>query len=62
VQMVEDSLQIPVGPFLVSGSADEWQEVLDREQETMQPLGRLPTLTEKPWQGERIPLPVTSTE
>lgn len=62
VQMVEDSLEVPVGPFLVSGSAEEWREVLERERATMQPPGQLPLLTEKPWQGERMSLPVTSTE
>jgi hypothetical protein len=62
VQVVEDSVEVPIGPFLVSGSADEWEEILTREQSTMQPLGRLPKLVEKPWTGDRIPLPVTSTD
>jgi hypothetical protein len=62
VQMVEDALEVPIGPFLVTGGGEEWQEVLDRERDTMQPLGRLPAIAEKPWQGERVPLPVTSTE
>jgi hypothetical protein len=62
VQVVEDSVEIPIGPFLVSGSAAEWEEILTREQTTMQPLGRMPALPEKPWTGERIPLSVTSTD
>jgi hypothetical protein len=62
VQVVEDSVEIPIGPFLVSGTATEWDEILTREQTTMQPLGRMPSFTEAPWSGERIPLPVTSTD
>jgi hypothetical protein len=62
VEIVEDSVQIPVGPFLVSGSPDEWEEILAREQTTMQPLGRMPTVADKPWTADRIPLPVTSTD
>jgi hypothetical protein len=62
VQVVEDSVEIPIGPFLVSGSAAEWEEILTREQATMQPLGRMPSLTHTPWTGDRIPLPVTSTD
>jgi hypothetical protein len=62
VQVVEDSVEVPIGPFLVSGSAEEWEEILSREQLTMQPLNRLPTMPEKPWEGDRIPLSVTSTD
>jgi hypothetical protein len=62
VQVVEDSVEIPIGPFLVSGSPEEWEEILTREQSTMRPLGHLPALADKPWSGERIPLSVTSTE
>jgi hypothetical protein len=62
VEVVEDSIVVPIGPFLVSGSPDEWEEVLGREQTTMQALGRLPSLREEPWTGDRITLSVTSTD
>ena len=62
VQVVEDSVEVPIGPFLVSGGPDEWEEILSRERATMRSLGLFPTLAEKPWTGERIPLSVTSTE
>jgi hypothetical protein len=62
VEVVEDSIQVPIGPFLVSGSAQEWDGIFAREQATMQSLGRLPSVAEKPWPGERIPLAVTSTD
>ncbi|MET7400169.1 DUF262 domain-containing protein [Dactylosporangium sp. NPDC005572] len=62
VQVIDDSIEIPIGPFRVSGTAEEWEEILAREQVAMQPLGRMPALDEKPWTGERIPLPASSTD
>jgi hypothetical protein len=62
VQVLEDAVEIPIGPFKVSGTVQEWEDILAREQAAMQPLGRLPAIDEKPWTGERIPLPATSTD
>lgn len=62
VQAVEESVEVPVGPFLLSGTAEEWEEIFIREQASMHPLGRMPEFVEKPWTGERLPLSVTSTD
>jgi hypothetical protein len=62
VQVVDDSVEVPVGPFTLSGSAEEWEEIFAREQASMQPLGRMPEVVDKAWTGERIPLSVMSTD
>ncbi|MFI7609389.1 DUF262 domain-containing protein [Micromonospora sp. NPDC049366] len=62
VEMIEDSLQVPIGPFLVIGTPDEWRRVFDRELDTSLPLSALPEITSKVWDGERTKFPVTSTD
>ncbi|WFE65537.1 DUF262 domain-containing protein [Micromonospora sp. WMMD714] len=63
VQMIEESLHVPIGPFLVTGTPEEWRAVFDRERLSSQPLSAAPTLDQPtPWTGERIKFPVTSTD
>jgi hypothetical protein len=62
VQVVEDSIEVPIGPFTISGTAQEWADIIARERAVMQPPGRMPAVDEKPWAGERIPLPAGSTD
>ncbi|MFD6752506.1 GmrSD restriction endonuclease domain-containing protein [Micromonospora gifhornensis] len=62
VEMIEDSLQITIGPFLVTGTPEEWRTVFDRELDTSQPLSALPQIESKRWDGEPIKFSVTSTD
>ncbi|MGC4789219.1 GmrSD restriction endonuclease domain-containing protein [Micromonospora sp. DT178] len=62
VEMIEDSLQMHIGPFLVTGTPEEWRTVFDRELDTSQPLSALPRVEAKPWDGEPIKFPITSTD
>ena len=62
VEVVEDAIQVPIGPFLVSGSADEWDEIFAREQATMHPPARMPKVVEQPWTGDRIALSISDTD
>jgi len=62
VQVVEDAIEVPIGPFLVSGTAQEWADIIARERAVMQAPGRMPAVGDKPWAGERIPLPAGSTD
>lgn len=57
-----DEMQIPIGPFLVTGTVGEWRQVLDRERADALPLSQAPAISAQPWGGERIPFPVTSTD
>ena len=58
-----EMVEIPMGPFLVSGSIDEWQRMMDRELDDLQPLGELPDITEPGvWKGERQSFPVIESE
>ncbi|MFI5910838.1 DUF262 domain-containing protein [Dactylosporangium sp. NPDC051541] len=62
VQVVEDAIEVPIGPFLVSGTAAEWLDILAREKASMQSPLRMPAVEDKPWAGERIALPASSTD
>jgi hypothetical protein len=62
VQVVEDAIEVPIGPFVVSGTAQEWGDIIARERAVMQAPGRMPAVGDKPWTGERIPLPAGATD
>jgi hypothetical protein len=57
------AIEIPIGPFLVTGSLDDWQKVWAREYEEGAIGGRLPTLPESPpWTDEHIVFSVLVSE
>ncbi|MET7805015.1 GmrSD restriction endonuclease domain-containing protein [Micromonospora chersina] len=62
VEMIEDSLNVPIGPFLVTGTPEEWRAVFDRERVSARPLSAAPSLNLTPWVGDRIKFPITSTD
>ncbi len=62
VTVDNDGVQIPIGPFIVTGTLDEWHKVLDRERAEPLPLSQCPALETEPWTGERIPFPVTNID
>jgi hypothetical protein len=62
VRMEDDEVQIPFGPFLVTGTVDEWRKVIDRERADSLPLSQSPATEAEPWQGDRLQFPVTSTK
>ncbi|SCG34891.1 GmrSD restriction endonuclease domain-containing protein [Micromonospora humi] len=62
VETIEDSLQVLIGPFLVTGTPEEWRTVFDRELDTSQPLSALPSVEAKPWDGSAVKFPITSTD
>ena len=57
-----DGVQIPIGPFIVTGTLDEWYKVLDRERSHPLPLSQCPVLEAEPWVGERIPFPAINID
>ena len=62
VRIAEDSVEVPVGPFMVVGTPDEWRSVLDRERASARPMSAMPEIPPIPWSGEHIRFPVTNTE
>jgi hypothetical protein len=61
VEGVNDRIDIPVGPFLVSGTISEWRSMVERE--LAQIINAHPTREPSPrWQGERIPIAVLDSE
>ncbi|WP_426505291.1 GmrSD restriction endonuclease domain-containing protein [Dactylosporangium sp. McL0621] len=62
VQVLEDAIEVPIGPFLVSGTAQEWTEIIERERASMRSVAHMPAVAEKPWAGERVALPAGSTD
>jgi hypothetical protein len=57
-----DDVQIPIGPFLVTGTVDAWRKTLDREHADARPLSQFPSMAAEPWQGELTLFPVTNAE
>jgi hypothetical protein len=56
-----DLIELPIGPFLVVGSLQDWRDMIDRELADIVPAtGR--TVAHEPWVGERIGLPVGESE
>jgi hypothetical protein len=58
----EDGLQIPIGPFIVNGTLEEWRQVLDHERAEALPLSQCPVLETEPWIGERVQFPVAHVD
>lgn len=56
-------IELPMGPLLVVGTADEWQRVVDREFADMRPADELPpSANSGPWSGERQKFPVIESD
>jgi hypothetical protein len=62
VQLEGGNVQIELGPFLVTGTAMEWKNVLDRIRADARPLSQCPAITAVPWNGESIVFPVTNAD
>ncbi|WP_165968945.1 DUF262 domain-containing protein [Actinomadura sp. KC06] len=62
VTVSNETVEIPIGPFLAIGSIDDWKDVISREKETLLPQSQLPVLSEEPWNGELVRFPASSIE
>lgn len=62
VQVVEDAIEIPIGPYLVTGTAEEWLQVFERERASARPSSMSAPHLDKAWIGERTRYPITSTD
>jgi hypothetical protein len=57
------AVEVPIGPFLVTGSLDDWQKVWEREYEEGTIGGAPPTTpTSVPWTGQRTAFSVLVSE
>ncbi|HET9895155.1 MAG TPA: DUF262 domain-containing protein [Streptosporangiaceae bacterium] len=58
-----DDVQIPLGPFLITGSVEEWRKALEREREEgTLPLSQLPNPDSVPWQADLALFPMANVE
>jgi hypothetical protein len=62
VHIDDDGVQIPLGPFIATGTLDDWRNVLDRERADALPLSQCPAVVTEPWLGERLQFPVTNID
>ncbi|GGM40006.1 hypothetical protein GCM10007977_046750 [Dactylosporangium sucinum] len=63
VRSDNETIEVELGPFVVTGTAQDWKAALQRERDEAQPLSKLPVLTPpQPWSGLRRRFPVTSSE
>lgn len=57
-----DSVNLTIGPFTVSGTLDEWRQMVEREKNDALPLSQCPHVAATPWEGDQTVLPVTGIE
>lgn len=62
VTVDEDGAQIPIGPFLVTGTVDDWRTMLAREQAETRPLSQCPVVDTHPWAADRLHFPVANID
>ncbi|ANZ34902.1 hypothetical protein BBK82_01215 [Lentzea guizhouensis] len=62
VRVDDEAIEIPIGPFLVTGTASEWWKVLDREKDDAQPMRAYVERATAAWNGEHVIFPVTSVD
>jgi hypothetical protein len=62
VRVVEEIIEVPMGPFSVVGTHAEWEQAFARERASVKPLSIMPAIASTPWAGDRRVFPVTETE
>lgn len=62
VRAVGDEIEIPFGPLLVIGAADDWKAALDRERTDLADRSEIPPIQENPPVIEARRFPITSSE
>lgn len=60
--MEGEELQIRLGPFLVTGTPEDWRKVLERELEDARPRSQAPAVATESWDDEPVTFPVTSID
>jgi hypothetical protein len=58
----DDGARIPIGPFLVTGTVDDWRTLLARERAETLPLSQCPATDIRPWTAERLQFPVANID
>ncbi|MFD0772765.1 DUF262 domain-containing protein [Streptomonospora algeriensis] len=62
VKVESDSIEIPIGPFLVTGDAESWKKVLEQEKDDPRPLSEFRRPEPRTWPDTRTSFPVTSID
>jgi hypothetical protein len=55
-------LELPIGPFVVSGTVAEWQAMVERELAQPPDEGAVPNPISSDWTKERVPISVADTD
>ncbi|KWW97479.1 hypothetical protein TH66_17740 [Carbonactinospora thermoautotrophica] len=62
LRVVEDAVELPLGPFVLVGTPAEWKGVLERERQESRPVSECPVVTSTQWIGDPLRFPVVNTE
>jgi hypothetical protein len=63
VNVINDNIEIPLGPVVVFGTQQDWAAMLDRERTETEPISQCPSVPAATWNGKlRRRFPVTSSE
>lgn len=57
-----ETIELPLGPFVVTGSPTEWRALLQREMAEVEFAAESPELRADPWLGQRRPILVAEVE
>jgi hypothetical protein len=59
VYLEDGKVEIKFGPFLVTGTVEEWRRAIERRHGKTRPLSEYSEITTLPWNNEPVPFPVT---
>jgi len=62
VTVNDDGARIPIGPFLVTGTIDDWRTLLIRERTQTLPRSQRPAIDTRPWAAERLQFPIANID
>jgi hypothetical protein len=62
VTVDDDGARIPIGPFLVTGTVDDWRTLVTRERAETLPLSQCPVIDSRPWTAARLQFPVADID
>jgi hypothetical protein len=62
VTVDDDGARIPIGPFLVTGTVDDWRTLLTRERAETLPLSQCPVIDSRPWTAARLQFPIADID
>ncbi len=62
VDPASETIELPLGPFIVTGSPSEWRAFIQREMDEVEYAAATPEMRADPWIGARRPILAAEVE